>query len=96
MEYKFVFASLVFISFIIWFEASSGVMLVSSSPDTIITTPDCNFTIDPTGIFCAFGWGSFLFGLGSLSSAYGLLNVILIAWGGTLFFIVVTKIIRGS
>lgn len=78
-EYKFIFATVLFIAFMVWLESAMGVALVSANPNaTAITIPNCNSTLDPLFFFCTLEWAGFiLIGLPALNSAFLVINIFL-------------------
>jgi hypothetical protein len=91
-EYKFIFASIIFIIFMFWFQTQLGVAVVSGDPNLTLAIPNCTST-NPIG--CSISWVGFLFSLSFLESSFLFLNAFIIAMVGSLIYIGV-KLVRGG
>lgn len=91
-EHKFIFASVIFILFMFWFQAQLGVAVVTGDPNLTLGIPNCTST-DPIG--CSVSWVGFLFSLSFLESSFLFLNIFIIAMVGSLIYIGV-RLVRGG
>ena len=91
-KYGIIFGAVIFIMFIGWYQIELGTDLINSGDiNTSISVPNCT---DVNFLSCSVNYVGFFFGLTTLGSDFIILDVILLALGLTIGFMVV-EVIRG-
>jgi len=93
---KFIFATIIFVSFMLWLETSIGFAVISGNPNLTVVVPTCNSTYDPLFFFCSLEWAGFIFvGLPSLNSSFVFVNLFIVALTMANIYIVL-RLFRGG
>ena len=91
-KYGLIFGAIIFLLFIGWFQVELGTDLITSgNVNTSLAIPNCT---DVNFLGCSIDYIGFFFGLTTLGSTFLILNVILVALGITIGFMII-EVIRG-